>query len=477
MPDDDFAEGGFASAVSADEAGFLLAVKRDTRPIKDDARAEAFVNVFDLQNGRHLRGASLGLSDDGVKNLYHLRKLFRYPGSRMDSYDAVIIGAGAAGMMCALSAGKRGRRVALLEHAKVIGRKIRISGGGRCNFTNTWAAPEQYVSENPHFCRSALSRYTPEDFLQLVRAHGIAYYEKKLGQQFCKESAQQIIDMLLAECHQAGARLVLGCKVRKVEKAEKFIVKTSEGDFASDKLVIATGGLSLPTVGATGFGYAIARQFGLCVVETAPALDAFVFDAQDFRKFEGLAGVSLPARLSCNGAVFVEQVLFTHTGLSGPAALQASLYWRPGSAVHADWLPNLSGSQALEWFSQMKASRPKAKADTLLAELLPKRVAERFCEFAQVPDKSLADQTAAALENLCRKLKDWQFTPKATVGYRVAEVTRGGVDASELSSKTMESKKVPGLYFIGEVVDVTGWLGGYNFQWAWSSGWACSQSL
>ncbi len=389
----------------------------------------------------------------------------------------MVIGAGAAGMMCALSAGKRGRRVVLLEHAGVIGKKIRISGGGRCNFTNTGASPDQFVSENAHFCRSALSRYTPEDFLEMVRSYGIAFHEKKLGQQFCDESAQQIIDMLVEECRKAGVVITLSCSVRKIEKTGQFIAQTSLGDFSAEALVIATGGLSLPTIGATAFGYRIAKQFGLRVVDTAPALDAFVFSAQDLKRFDGLSGVSLPVRISCNGAVFEEQALFPHTGLSGPAALQASLYWRQQNPVTVDLLPDKTLKEALEWLAEMKSSRPRADVKTVLAELLPKRVAERFCEIHAVTDKQLAHQTAAALEALCRGLKTWRFIPKSTVGYRVAEVTRGGVDTNELSSKTMESKKVAQLYFIGEVVDVTGWLGGYNFQWAWASGWAAGQAV
>jgi len=394
---------------------------------------------------------------------------------RMETYDVVVIGAGGAGMMCALQAGRRGRRVVLLEHAHIPGRKIRISGGGRCNFTNVGANPAQYVSSNPDFCRSALSRYTPEDFVELVRAHGIAFHEKTLGQLFCDASAQQIIDMLVEECRAADVAILLNCRVRAVEQAESFIVQTSRGAFRAGSLVIATGGLSLPKIGATDFGYRIAAQFGIRVMETAPALDAFVFAPQDQQRFGGLAGVSLPAMVSCDGAGFREQVLFTHTGLSGPAALQASLYWSQGRVVRVDLLPEASVEEMLEWFAQQKANGSRAGVKTLLAQRLPKRVAERFCELRRVTEKPLAQQPAAALEALCLGLKDWRFTPHSTVGYRTAEVTRGGVDTRELSSKTMECKKAPGLYFIGEVVDVTGWLGGYNFQWAWASGWAAGQ--
>ena len=395
----------------------------------------------------------------------------------MPSFDAVVIGAGAAGMMCAMAAGARGRRVVLLERSDVIGRKIRISGGGRCNFTNLGTGPGHYVSENPHFARSALARYTPEHFLALVRAHGIAFHEKTLGQLFCDASAQAIIDMLVAECRAAGVTIVLDCRVQSVEKAGTFSITTNHGAFSSDSLVIATGGLSLPKIGATDFGYRIAQQFGVRVVETAPALDAFVWSASDQRQFGDLAGVSLPSVVRCRDAAFREQILFTHTGLSGPAALQASLYWHPHDAVQIDLCPEIALDALCTWFAQMQANRPRAAVDTVLADRLPKRVAERFCARCRVSNSSMAHQTAAALETLARGLKDWRVIPSGTVGYRTAEVTRGGVDTHELSSKTMESNTCPGLYFIGEVVDVTGWLGGYNFQWAWASGWVAGQAV
>jgi predicted Rossmann fold flavoprotein len=393
----------------------------------------------------------------------------------MEETDVIVIGAGAAGMMCAIEAGKRGRRVVLLEHAGIIGKKIRISGGGRCNFTNLGASPEQYVSQNPHFCRSALSRYTPEDFLQLVRAHGIAFHEKTLGQLFCDKSAQQVIDMLIEECRRAGVRIVLNAHVRRIKKPKEFFVETSAGDYAAGSLVIATGGLSLPRIGATDFGYRVAEQFDLRIMPTAPGLDGFVFAAKDLRRFEGLSGISLPAAVTCQGLSFREAVLFTHVGLSGPAALQASLYWEPGKPVSVDLLPDLPAEALMQLFADKKVAGSRANVETVLSDVLPKRVAERFCEIAGVPEKPLAQQTTAVLERLCQTLKPWVFAPNSTVGYRTAEVTRGGVDTEELSSKTMESKKVPGLYFIGEVVDVTGWLGGYNFQWAWASGWAAGQ--
>ena len=397
--------------------------------------------------------------------------------SRMDPYDVVVIGAGAAGMMCAMEAGRRGRRVALLEHASVIGRKIRISGGGRCNFTNRGVTPERYVSANPNFCRSALSRYTPEDFTELVRSHGIAFHEKTLGQLFCNQSAQQVIDLLVKECRRAGVEIVLNCQVHAMKKTDEFLVKASTGDYSADALVIATGGLSLPKIGATHFGYRAAEQFGVRVIPTAAALDAFVFSANDRRRFEELAGISLPAAVTCQGARFEEGIIFTHAGLSGPAALQASLYWQPGRKVSVDLLPSLSMEELRGWFAEKKTDGSGAKVETLLAERLPKRVAERFYKLHDMTPRSLAQQPAAALESLCRGLKAWTFMPHGTAGYGTAEVTRGGVDTNALSSKTMECHTVPGLYFIGEVVDVTGWLGGYNFQWAWSSGWAAGQAV
>ena len=395
----------------------------------------------------------------------------------MQAYDVIVIGAGAAGMMCAMQAGRRSRRVVLLEHAAVVGRKIRISGGGRCNFTNLGVTPAQYVSQNPDFCRSALARYTPEDFLELVRAHGIAFHEKTLGQLFCDRSAQQIIDLLVEECRRAGAAIVLNCQVRAIRQTNTFLVQTSTGDYAAPSLVIATGGLSLPKLGATGFGYRVAEQFGVRVIPPVPSLDAFVFSADDQRRFGALAGIALPAIVSCQGAMFQEAVLFTHTGLSGPAALQASLYWQPGSAVRVDLLPAVSVEELRRWFSELKAEGSRANVVTIVSERLPRRVAERCCELYGVTAKPLAQQRAAALEALCRGLKAWTFTPHGTVGYRTAEVTRGGVDTAALSSKTMACTTTHGLYFIGEVVDVTGWLGGYNFQWAWSSGWAAGQAV
>ncbi len=395
----------------------------------------------------------------------------------MKTFDGLIVGGGAAGMMCAAAAGRRGRRVAVLEHSPVIGRKILISGGGRCNFTNTGVVPDRFVSKNPDFCRSALARFTPGDFIRLVEQHGIAYHEKKLGQLFCDKSAQQIVDLLVAECKKAGVEFFPGCSVQSVEKKDRFTVKTSAGEFSAPSLVIATGGLSLPKTGATDFGYRVARQFGLKIVETAPALDGFVFAAAEQKRFRELSGVSVDTIVACGGVSFRENILFTHSGLSGPAALQASLYWNPGEPVTINFLPAFSPEELADWFDQKKRQGTRAEPKNLLAELLPKRFCEVFCEMTLPDSKPLPQLSGPALEQLRRQLQGWPFIPAGTVGYQRAEVTRGGVDTDELSSKTMETKKVPGLYFIGEVADVTGWLGGYNFQWAWASGWAAGQAV
>ena len=395
----------------------------------------------------------------------------------MKTFDVLIVGAGAAGMMCALQAGRRGRRAALLEHSPVIGRKILISGGGRCNFTNVDAVPERFVSKNPDFCRSALARFTPADFVRMVEEHGIAYHEKKLGQLFCDKSAQEIVDLLTAECKKAGVSFFTGCPVESVEKKDGFTVRTGQGEFSAAALVIATGGLSLPKIGATDFGYRIARQFGLKIIEPTPALDGFVFAPEERKRFKELAGVSIDTAVTCESMSFRENILFTHSGLSGPAALQTSLYWHPGEPVTVNFLPRFTPEQLAEWFDEKKKLGVKAELKNLLAEFLPKRFSEIFFELILPDSKPLPQLSAKSLDQVCRQLQGWSFMPEATVGYQRAEVTRGGVDTDELSSKTMEAKKVPGLYFIGEVVDVTGWLGGYNFQWAWASGWAAGQAV
>jgi len=393
----------------------------------------------------------------------------------MHTSDVVILGAGAAGMLCGIQAGRRGRRVVILERAPTVGRKILISGGGRCNFTNVGASPAQFVSENPQFCTSALARFTPEDFLRMVEAHQIPFHEKKLGQLFCDRSAQEIVAMLLQECRAAKVEIVLGSQVQAVEQGPRFAVRTADGEYAGDSLVVATGGLSIPKLGASDLGYRIARQFGLAVVEPAPALDGFVFQEEDQRAFGALAGVSLEAIVTCGGTAFRENVLWTHAGLSGPAALQASLYWRPGQPVEVDCVPDLPGETLLQWLVDQRAAGSRAQLKTVLAQRLPKSFCEAFCQLYSPTETPLVRLSNVQLTAVCERLHAWTFVPARTVGYGRAEVTRGGVSTEELSSKTMEARRVPGLYFIGEVVDVTGWLGGYNFQWAWASGWVAGQ--
>jgi predicted Rossmann fold flavoprotein len=366
------------------------------------------------------------------------------------SFDVVIIGAGAAGLMCALRAGQRGRKVLLLDHAEKVGKKILISGGGRCNFTNLDARPEAFLSNNPHFCKSALARYTQHDFIALVDKHRIAWHEKTLGQLFCDGSARQIVAMLLAECEAAGIDVRVAHRPTAIEKTDRFVVRTDKGEFEGAALVLASGGLSIPKMGATSFAHDTARRFGLEIVETRPALVPFT------AKVAELAGVSLPVEARCGKAVFREAMLFTHRGLSGPAILQISSYWKPGQEIAVDLLPGLDAAKVLK---ERKHARPKAEVRTLLAEVMPQRL-------------------AAALETAKPEaLNDWRLTPTGTEGYAKAEVTLGGVDTNQLSSRTMEARKVPGLFVIGEAVDVTGWLGGYNFQWAWSSGWAAGEAV
>ena len=390
-------------------------------------------------------------------------------------FDVVVLGAGGAGLMCAIQAGRRGRRVAVLDHAAKAGGKIIISGGGRCNFTNVSVSARNYVSKNAHFCKSALSRFEPADFVEMVRAHGIAYHERKHGQLFCDASAQQIIDMLLKECAQAGVRLFLSHALESVAKAgERYVVRADGGEFSAQSLVVATGGLPLPKFGATGFGFDVARQFGLGLVETAPALDGFVFSAGDRRRLDGFSGIALDAVMTCNGTVFRENLLFTHAGFSGPVSLQASLHWNPGDEVRVNFVPALSREELLAWFSGRKGG--KAELKNQMAELVPKRLAERFCDLYLPDALDLGNLSRKNLEAFCASLQDWRFVPAGTVGYGKAEVTRGGVSTDELSSRTMEAKKAPGLFFVGEVVDVTGWLGGFNYQWAWASGRAAGEA-
>jgi predicted Rossmann fold flavoprotein len=384
--------------------------------------------------------------------------------------DVVIIGAGAAGMMCAIEAGNRGRRVLLVEHAEKLGEKIRISGGGRCNFTNIGTQPEHFLSANPDFCRSALARYAPRDFIALVEKHGIGWHEKKLGQLFCDGSAQQIIDMLKAECGSAGVQWCMPAKVSSVEKRERFLVATDRGPFECQSLVIASGGLSIPQIGASPFGYRIAEQFGLNVTELRPALVGLTFAPETLAQFGDLSGISMDAVVSCNGASFRENLLVTHRGLSGPAILQISSYWRPGLELSVDLHPGRDVMQILD-----SAQAAEKLLANVLGEFLPQRFAQRWVEsnFENQPVKRFG---ATRLREIAQRLHDWRVRPSGTVGYKKAEVTLGGVDTRELSSKTMEARNVPGLYFIGEVVDVTGHLGGYNFQWAWASGHAAGQA-
>jgi predicted Rossmann fold flavoprotein len=376
-------------------------------------------------------------------------------------------------MMCAIQAGRRGRSVALIDHSTKIGRKILISGGGRCNFTNIYTTADNFVSKNPHFAKSALARFTPDDFIAMVKDHQIRFHEKKLGQLFCDHSAQQIVDMLVEECQRAGAEFVLDCPINKIERRDGFLIDTRRGSFACQSLVIATGGLSIPKIGATGFGYNVARQFGLGIVPMAAALDGFNFSDSDLKHFLELAGVSIDCTVRCNDAAFRENILFTHTGLSGPASLQASLYWNSGDAIEIDLLPS---RQMEEWLTQKSTSSPKLELKNALADLLPKRFADKYCQVHGL-DFRLAQLNEHERQRVADGLHAWQVYPSGTVGYRKAEVTRGGVDTDELSSKNMEAKKVAGLYFIGEVVDVTGQLGGYNFQWAWASGSAAGQCV
>ena len=384
-------------------------------------------------------------------------------------YDVIVIGGGAAGLMCAFTAGRRGRRVALLEHQESVGKKIAISGGGRCNFTNIHAGPDNYLSANPDFCKSALARFTPWDFIALVEKHGIAYHEKKLGQQFCDGSSRQIIDMLLAECAVAHVDVLCECRVREVRKTERFMLDTNRGVLECDSLVIATGGLSFAKLGASDFGYRIAKEFGLRIVETRPGLVPLTFTNAN-KHFHELSGVALPVAVDHHGVKFEEAMLFTHRGVSGPAILQISSYWHGRDALHFDLLPALPGDG---WIGAERHSH--ATPLTLLERLLPKRFAEAWCS-SHAAAKPLQHYKTRELEDLTHLLHHWPMDFSGTEGYPKAEVTLGGVDTGELSSKTMESRKVPGLYFIGEVVDVTGWLGGYNFQWAWASASAAGQA-
>ncbi len=390
------------------------------------------------------------------------------------NYDVIIIGAGAAGLMCALTAGARGRKVMVLDHAPVVGEKIRISGGGRCNFTNINTSPKNFISANPHFCKSALSRFTPADFVKMVETYGIRYHEKTLGQLFCDGRSQQIIDMLLEECHKHGVEIELNVEVRSITYENgAFVLPTNRGEVLADAVVIATGGLSIPKIGASDFGYRIAKQFGHNIIGTAPALVPLTFGEDILAGTKALAGLAveeIDVRAQ-DGTSFKEAMLFTHRGLSGPSILQISSYWHASQDIRVNLAPGV------DIFVQLKAGRtqqPKKQLRTLLGELIPQRLAEHFANHSGC-DGRMADLSDDKLQHVGNLLNNWVIRPQGTEGYRTAEVTRGGVDTTELSGKTFESAKQKGLYFIGEVVDVTGHLGGYNFQWAWASGHCAGQ--
>ena len=393
----------------------------------------------------------------------------------MQNIDVIIIGAGAAGLMCAIAAGKRGQRVVVLDHAKTIAEKIRISGGGRCNFTNLYCAPDKYLSQNPHFCVSALNRYTQHDFMALMDRHKIAYHEKTLGQLFCDHSAKDLIAMLLNECADANVSIRHPVNVHTIlqDKDSHFIVRTDKGELTARSVVIATGGLSIPKIGATGFGYEIAKQFGIDLVKTRAGLVPLTFDESVLSYTRELSGIAVdPIHVtSRSGQVFKEAMLLTHRGISGPAILQISSYWQDGETITMNLAPDLN---MFDWLSTQRREQPRTQIQTILSELLPKRLAQKIV-FENQFDGRMADLSDVYLNTVARAIDQWTVKPAGSEGYRTAEVTLGGVDTRALSSKTFEARNVKNLYFIGEVVDVTGHLGGYNFQWAWSSGWCAGQ--
>ncbi|EOI5718985.1 NAD(P)/FAD-dependent oxidoreductase [Cronobacter dublinensis] len=394
----------------------------------------------------------------------------------MEQFDAIIVGAGAAGLFCAALAGQAGRRVLVLDNGKKPGRKILMSGGGRCNFTNLYVEPSAYLSANLHFCKSALARYTQWDFIDLVGKHGIAWHEKTLGQLFCDDSAEQIVTMLMAECEKGGVTVRLRSEVLGIARDENgYTLTLNGGAVQTPKLVIASGGLSMPGLGATPFGYKVAEQFGLKVLPTRAGLVPFTLHKPLLEQIQTLSGVSVPAVVTADdGTVFRESILFTHRGLSGPAILQISSYWQPGEWVTVNLLPDVDAGAFID---EQRVAHPNQSLKNTLAMLLPKRLVECLQSLGQLPDVTLKQLNSRQQQELLETLHGWRVQPNGTEGYRTAEVTLGGVDTHELSSRTMEARNVPGLYFIGEVVDVTGWLGGYNFQWAWSSAWACAQAL
>ncbi len=392
-----------------------------------------------------------------------------------EPFDAIILGAGAAGLMCGIEAARRGLRIAVLDHAKRPAEKIRISGGGKCNFTHLQATPKNYLSDNPPFCISALKRFTPWDFLDRVTARGIPYTEKTEGQLFCETSAQDIIDMLLDDLEAAGGELWLNTQIDRIDKGDLFEIAIGRRIVQARNLVIATGALSIPKMGATPFAYEIARQFGHDIIDPQPGLVPFTLGDDKLKANEGLAGVSLTAKVSAGNMAFTDGFLFTHRGFSGPACLQISSYWRPGQPLTIDLLPEVDVAADL---SARRNSRGKQNLDNALAEYLPRRLSDRLIAWSGLKgDSRVAEMSNAGVKSLADAINRWTLVPLGTEGYRTAEVTVGGIDTKGLSSQTMESQLCPGLYFIGECVDVTGWLGGYNFQWAWASGWVCGRSV
>jgi predicted Rossmann fold flavoprotein len=391
----------------------------------------------------------------------------------MQKLDVIIIGAGAAGLMCGIEAGKRLRTTLVLDHANKAGKKILMSGGGRCNFTNLYIKPDDYISHNPHFCKSALKRYTQQDFINLVKKHAIAFHEKTLGQLFCDHKSQAIVDMLLTECQQANVEIRLNTTIEHIEKLSDhhFKLRTSRGDFHCQSLVIASGGLSIPTMGASPFAYKIAEQFGIKIWPTRAGLVPLTLHPEDKEKLAVLSGVAVESIVSCQQQSFRENILFTHRGLSGPAILQISSYWQPGETLKINMLPNLDLAKEL---ILQKQWQPEKQLKNSMADYLPKRVVEIFLNL-ELAEKKLQSMTQRDCEQIARLFDNWLLKPNGTEGYRTAEVTLGGIDCNAISSKTMAANDVPGLYFIGEALDVTGWLGGFNFQWAWASGWAAGQ--
>jgi predicted Rossmann fold flavoprotein len=388
-----------------------------------------------------------------------------------NDYDVIIIGAGAAGLMCASTAGKRGRKALLIEHNDKVGKKILVSGGGRCNFTNLRVDPENFISMNPHFCKSALSRFSERDFITLVEKYKIPYHEKIHGQLFCDGKSTEIIDLLINECEDAGVKIITNCKATKIVKGNQFRIETNSGSFTAESLVIATGGLSIPKIGATNFGYKIGKQFGINIIEPKPSLVPFMWNGNDLKKYSDLSGISVDSLVTCNGKSFRGNILFTHKGLSGPAILQVSNYWDKGDKVIINLLPDVELDVNInEW----KIESPGAFFITLVGSILPNRLAQKFIGLTGY-DKSISQFSKKDIEVVSKLFKKLEITPSRTEGFQKAEVTKGGIDTNELSSKTFACKSIDGLYFIGEVIDVTGWLGGYNFQWAWSSGYCAGQ--